>query len=341
MIPKIENLTNEVKNAIIESTVFRQLIPIKDETTSHFHDVFSLIDFEGGRYVAGPKDCRPEEILRMITIALGIDESKFIKSKNIIEFVDVEIKTLVKENDVLTEMQPYIPSLKEIIETCIKDNKKSESREYSILQTELNATPIIGLNKLNELYEEEEYRNYDIDRLVTLSWTLNSSIRFKEQLPNLRVAVFPAFLIFELYLYKIVKRNYLDVFETRYQDSSDYIHCMPDFKTLRIRPDVSIYTFEGKPITIMDAKYKSYQRKQCYGDVRQMSTYIKHLGPAPGIIVYPKFLNTGYIKDAYYDEGSHIGFLFIDIMNDETSLNSYMDSIGVKKALTEVLEFQL
>lgn len=344
----MNELSEDIKSLIIGNKTFKQIAPKSTDQASHFHDVFCIINEGNNKFAIGPESCKPEEIIRMLSKALEIDESKF--------HIETELSEIIKErlkqdlDDAMmsrfvlnySAFEDTLCDLFEQYNNQTKDAQRSETIECKDISTSSDKLPKLPkIETLKSLYDEDDsIRYYETDRAVVELWSYIISKRIEQQ-TGLAMSIFPAFLIFELYLYKTVEKVYCSVFETRYQNTSDYIHNTPDYSVLHIRPDVCIYTFDGKPVTIMDAKYKTYTRKRCYGDVRQISTYVKRLGPAPGIIVYPGFLNADQLNDTYYDEESQIGFMFIDIMNDEASLNSYMDSIGVKTALTDILNSQL
>lgn len=182
------------------------------------------------------------------------------------------------------------------------------------------STPKIASARTIYLYENNENHeiSYDETRMAAISLSFFYSKMIECSLEHWRIAVFPAYLIFELFVYKTAYEVFSDR-QVRYQEARGYLESTP-CGSIRIRPDVLIKDNEGNDELILDAKYKRLSRNRCYGDVHQMSTYIGCLRKADGILIYPSFLNKEkhpYIKD----RNNRIGFLMLDVINYKKSYN--------------------
>lgn len=325
---KNENDFNQMMCNVISTDTFRSLRANVDPS-SPFNDVFGFIKFDNELVALGPRSCKSDEIMKMLTIALDVNEIDFKHSIETTNFIinlfkdecEIVSRSLNKKNK--SPMEDIISQISSEFEKGIYSNSYDE---YDIPRKDV---VINSFDRIRDYCNDEDYnRDYGVDRLAMfgLAHLIQSKIASENR--EIKIALFPAFMIFELYLYKTAKIHLSSTYAVEYQKSSDYIHALPDEEFLKIRPDVLASDADSCTGFILDAKYKKFTRKTCYHDVRQMSAYIKCLKNLPGIIVYPAFLNPNQkTRRIYYDPMEKLGFLFIDIMNDKECLSELIDAI--------------
>ena len=329
---KNENIFDQMISDVIRTDTFRSLRANVD-SSSPFNDVFGILKIGTELMALGPTSCNSDEILKMLTIALDINEIDFKRSIETTDFIiklfkgecDLVSRSLVKKNK--SPLEDIISQISSELENGIY----SDSLDGCNVQRKDVITE--SFDRIRAYCDDEDYvRDYDVDRLAMLglAYLIQSKIALENK--EIQIALFPAFMIFELYLYNSVKLHLSPDYAVEYQNSSNYIHALPDDDFLKIRPDVLASGVKDHARFILDAKYKKFTRGTCYHDVRQMSTYIKCLKNIPGIIVYPAFLNPDQkTRRIYYDPLEKLGFLFIDIMDDDECLSELMDTIGLGK----------
>ena len=323
---------NQMISDVICTDTFRSLRANVDPS-SPFNDVFGILKIDKELVALGPTSCKSDEIMKMLTIALDLSEIDF---KHSIETTSFIINLFKDECDIVSR------SLNKKIKSPLEDiiSQISSELEEGIYSDSLDKCNVLrkdvitgSFDRIRAYCDDEDYvRDYDIDRLAMLGLSHLIQSKITSEKREIKIALFPAFMIFELYLYKTAKLHLSPNYAAEYQKSSDYIHALPDEEFLKIRPDVLISDTDGRTGFILDAKYKKFTRKTCYHDVHQMSAYIKCLKNIPGIVVYPAFLNPDQeTRRIYYDPLEKLGFLFIDVMDDDACLFELIDTIGLGK----------
>lgn len=329
---KNENDFNQMICNVINTDTFRSLRTNVDPS-SPFNDVFGFLKIDTELVALGPTSCKSDEIMKMLTIALDVNKIDFKRSIETTNFIinlfkdeyDIVFRSLNKKNK---------SPLEDIISQVSSEfEEEIYSDSYHMYNVQRKDVVIKSFDKIRTYCDDEDYiRDYNLDRLAMfgLSHLIQSKIASENK--EIKIALFPAFMIFELYLYKTAKLHLSSTYAVEYQKSSDYIHALPDEEFLKIRPDVLVSGADSCTSFVLDAKYKKFTRKTCYHDVRQMSAYIKCLKDFQGIIVYPAFLNPDQkTRRIYYDSLEKLGFLFIDIMNDKECLSELIDTIDSVK----------
>lgn len=327
-----ENDFNQMICNVINTDTFRSLRANVDQS-SPFNDVFGFLKIDTELVALGPTSCKSDEIMKMLTIALDVNEIDFKRS---IETTNYIIKLFKDEYDIVSRSlnKKNKSPLEDIISQVSSEFEEGiYSDSYYKCNVQRKDVVIKSFDKIRTYCDDEDYiRDYNLDRLAMFGLAHLIQSKIASENKEIKIALFPAFIIFELYLYKTTILHLSSTYTVEYQKSSDYIHALPDEEFLKIRPDVLVSGTDSCNSFILDAKYKKFTRKTCYHDVRQMSAYIKCLKDLSGIIVYPAFLNPDQkTRRIYYDPLEKLGFLFVDIMNDKECLSELIDTIDPVK----------
>ena len=329
---KNENDFTHIISNVICTDTFRSLKANVDPS-SPFNDVFGILKIGTELVALGPTSCKNDEIMKMLTIALDVSEIDF---KHSIETTSFIINLFKDECDIVSRsLNKKIKSPLEDIISQISSELEEGIYSDSLDECNVQRKDVIAgsFDRIRVYCDDEDYvRDYDVDRLAMLGLSHLIQSKITSENREIKIALFPAFMIFELYLFKTAKLHLSPNYAVEYQKSSDYVHALPDEEFLKIRPDVLASGADSCINFILDAKYRKFTRKTCYHDVRQMSAYIKCLRNLPGIIVYPAFLNPDQkSRIIYYDPVEKLGFLFIDIMSDKECLFELIDTIDSGK----------
>ena len=258
---KNENDFNQMICNVINTDTFRSLRANVDPS-SPFNDVFGFLKIDTELVALGPTSCKSDEIMKMLTIALDVNKIDFKRSIETTNFIinlfkdeyDIVFRSLNKKNK---------SPLEDIISQVSSEfEEEIYSDSYHMYNVQRKDVVIKSFDKIRTYCDDEDYiRDYDLDRLAMfgLSHLIQSKIASENK--EIKIALFPAFMIFELYLYKTAKLHLSSTYAVEYQKSSDYIHALPDEEFLKIRPDVLVSGADSCTSFVLDAKYKKFTRK--------------------------------------------------------------------------------
>ncbi len=310
------SLKKRLKESLCGNDYFKRLDFNVNKNHNPYDNIIGFASNGTDDFVIGPEECTKNEIVTLLSKSLDLDAIEF-------ENVDIMQSCMIREigkyhinND--SKQNPNNP-YDEVIRVVRRMFITSEGENIERMNGKnLNPTPMIASARAIYLYENNENReiSYDMKRMATISLSYYYSMMIGNSLNEWRIAVFPAYLIFELFVYKTACEVFSNK-QVRYQETRDYLKSTP-YGDIKIRPDVLIKDNEGIDELILDAKYKRLSRNRCYSDVHQMSTYIGCLKRADGILVYPSFLNRekrSFVKD----KNEMMGFLMLDVINYKES----------------------
>lgn len=310
------SLKKRLKESLCGNDYFKRLDFNVNKNHNPYDNIIGFASNGTDDFVIGPEECTKNEIVTLLSKSLDLDAIEF-------ENVDIMLSCMIREigkyhinND--SEQNTDNP-YDEVIRVVRRMFITSEGENIERMNGKnLNPTPMIASARAIYLYENNENReiSYDMKRMATISLSYYYSMMIGDSLNEWRIAVFPAYLIFELFVYKTACEIFSNK-QVRYQETRDYLKSTP-YGDIKIRPDVLIKDNEGMDKLILDAKYKRLSRNRCYSDVHQMSTYIGCLKRADGILIYPSFLNRekrSFVKD----KNEMMGFLMLDVINYKES----------------------
>lgn len=178
---------------------------------------------------------------------------------------------------------------------------------------------ISGLPKLNDFkrfdeYEEELTSDEKLQVFMGMMYLYN--IGFEKRYPEIKGSLIcPLSKLFEYYVLNRLRK----VFSTcsiEYQKKIQYIDTCPDKKKVGMRPDFIIDC--NKDVLVLDAKQKSFEHKNCYDDLHQISAYVLALRRngtkcLHGVLVYPQ-TNNGSFDNVF---GNRDEWFFFTDFDDE------------------------
>lgn len=313
------SLKKKLKKNLCNNSHFKKLDFNINENHNPYDNVIGFASKDANDFVIGPEECTKDEIVTLLSKSLDLDVIEFdnverIQNCLIRKIYNYHLSDDSKQNP-RNAYENVICNVQSIFTTSDQTHIKNFDCEN------LKSIPKIASARTIYMYENNEnYEfSYDEKRIATMSISYFYSKMIEDSMEELKIAVFPAFLIFELFVYKTACEAFSDKL-VRYQETRDYLRSTP-YGDVKIRPDVLIKDCEGKDELILDAKYKRLSRNRCYNDVHQMSTYIGCLKRADGILIYPSFLNKekcSFIKDT----NERMGFLMLDVSNYKKSYGS-------------------
>ncbi len=305
----------KLKESLCNNIHFRRLDFNINKNHNPYDNVIGFASDGTNDFVIGPEECTKDEVVTLLSKSLDLDAIEFNSIERIHPCLIREINHYRLSDD--SKRNPSDPFEKVIRDvrsalTISGTNIEQIGCEIQESNSKIASVRTIYLYENNENHEI----SYDAKRMATISLSYYYSMMIENSLNEWRIAVFPAHMIFELFVYKTACEVFSDK-QVRYQETRDYLKTTP-FGDIKIRPDVLIKDNKGADELILDAKYKTLSKNRCYNDVHQMSTYIGRLGKADGTLVYPSFLNCK-IDQYYKDRNERIGFLMLDVIDYKKS----------------------
>lgn len=308
----------KLKESLCNNIHFRRLDFDINKNHNPYDNVIGFASDGTNDFVIGPEECTKDEVVTLLSKSLDLDAIEFNSIERIHPCLIREINHYRLSDD--SKRNPSDPFEKVIRDVRSALTTSGTNIEQIGCEIQESNSKIASVRTIY-LYENNENHeiSYDAKRMATISLSYYYSMMIENSLNEWRIAVFPAHMIFELFVYKTACEVFSDK-QVRYQETRDYLRSTP-FGDVKIRPDVLIKDNEGKDELILDAKYKRLSKNRCYNDAHQMSAYIGRLRRADGILVYPSFLNKE--KRSFVKGGNErMGFLMLDVSNYKKSYSS-------------------
>ena len=343
-----DDTVRQLKDSISNSTYFKKFEYLSGKSDDPFDHIIGIVNPRSQSIILGPSRCSFEELKTLVLVSLGFEirpNADILSSLG--DYLVNELEEYSQSVCNVNSFTRAISQTKAFFDSTIPSESELTSQDSNGngLEELLKVMPSFG-----RLYSESHRSRESIDAreqslaILCLSYLTSKAIQNDEVVEGVNdLALFPAHWIFELFLNNACKDTVNSRYVVKYQESTKYISKMPDKEPLFIRPDVSIYRVDdNSPVLAFDAKFKKFNRSECYNDIRQVTTYIRCLNETPGYLVYPSYLNDNIRSSSFYDKKWKIGFIFLDIINYSDDLNKiisgYTNEVESSINIQEILD---
>lgn len=222
-----------------------------------------------------------------------------------------------------------------IVRTRVKNNKIK--LKQLLLWLEDVATISIAEDTWNRIMFTRQNRKYESAFNMAKLFYYNASPNIKDGETSALSFLVPVNQLFELYLYKLLKRNLKSDYDIKYQSPINYLAELNGKKFLQMKPDITLLK-NNQVCKIMDAKYKIVgdiddNLTVSQTDVYQMLSYSVRYQCNDIQLIYPKLLNEdsdGLVASftiQNYDQVVTVRLIKIDLTEDPMKVADMLSDI--------------
>lgn len=222
-----------------------------------------------------------------------------------------------------------------IVRTRVKNNKIK--LKQLLLWLEDVATIIVTENIWSQIMFTRQNRKYEPAFNMAKLFYYNTSPSIQDGETSALSFLVPVNQLFELYLYKLLERNFKSDYDIKYQSPIDYLAELDGKKILQMKPDITLLN-NNMVCKIMDAKYKIIEDIDnnltvSQSDVYQMLAYSVRYKCNDIQLVYPKLLNEdsdGLVASftiQNYDQIVTVQLIKIDLTEDPMKVADMLSEI--------------